>query len=425
MRILLLALSLGALPAAAQDTLTLPELHDAALARDPRTRQAALQAEATRLRLRSIRAERLPQVGLRAEATHQSEVAALPLTLPGGATPPEPPADRVEAALEASVLLYDGGLGTRRRAAEEAQLEVTRAQLAATLFPLRAEVNESFFAAYLLQERLRETATLVEDLEARLATVRSLVRGGAALPGDTAALLAAILRAEQDRAQLAADRRAALSVLRQLTGRSLSGHDRLVLPDLDAVLATGGVGRPGHPQLAVFAAQRARLERDARLVGARVRPQVSAFGQLAYGTPGLAQFDRDPHEYWLAGVRLRWSPWDWGSTRREREIIRMQQLVLSVEEMAFADRLQRQVADESETITRLREAIAVDERIIALRAQVERQAAAQLAERAITADRYVDARTDLQEARVARDRHRAELVRAQAQYLTTLGRDLR
>ena len=40
---------------------------------------------------------------------------------------------------------------------------------------------------------------------------------------------------------------------------------------------------------------------------------------------------------------------------------------------------------------------------------------------AITPAAYVDARTDLQEARIARQRHRVELERARARYLTTLG----
>jgi len=409
--------------ALAQDTLRLSELHDAALRRDPRTAQAALQLQATELRLRNLVAERLPQLGLRAEATHQSEVAAIPIQLPGGGAPPTPPRDRWEVAAETQVLALDGGLNARRREAERAQLEVVRAQLAATLYPLRMEVNEAFFAAFMLQERLRESATLVEDLEARLRTVREQVRAGAALPGDTAALLAAILRTEQDREQLAADRRAALGVLGSLTGRAATTADVLALPSLDH--ATRLRPTDTHPQYAVFAAQRARLERDAAVIAARNRPQLSAFGQLAFGSPGFSQFDTNPHEYWSAGVRLRWAPWDWGTGRRDQQVIRLQQQVIGTEEAAFTERLRRQVADEMEAITRLRAALVTDERIIALRAQVERQASAQFRERAITADQYVDARTNLQEARVARDRHRVELARAQASYLTTFGMELR
>jgi len=72
-------------------------------------------------------------------------------------------------------------------------------------------------------------------------------------------------------------------------------------------------------------------------------------------------------------------------------------------------------------IRHLREGFADDARLITLRAEIEQAAQAELAEGIITAARYVEARTDLAEARLAERRHRAELVRAEAAFLTTLG----
>lgn len=400
-----------------QDTLRLGALQDAAVQRDPRARQAQMQARATELRLRNLDAERLPRLGVRAEATRQSEVASLPIEMPGVEVP-EPPKSRFEAAVEAQVTLWDGGVLASRREVERARLQAAQAQLAAQLHPLRMEVAEAFFAAFLLQERMAEAGTLLDDLEARLAMVRAQLRAGAALPGDTAALRAELLGAAQQRDELAADRRAALRVLAQLTGRDAGEADVLALPDLDDRM---GVDGPHHPQYAVFAAERARLEREAALVRARTQPQVSAFGQLAYGRPGLAQFRDDLHEYWIGGVRVRWQPWDWGAAGREGQVLQVQRQMVDTEEAAFTARLGREVADELAALPRLRDALAADDRIVALREQVERQARVQLEERAITAAAYVDARTDLQEARVARQRHRVELARAQARYLTTLG----
>ena len=404
------------------DTLRLGALQDAAVQRDPRARQAQMQARATELRLRNLDAERLPQLELRGEATRQSEVATIPITLPGVQIP-EPPKSRYEAALEAQVTLYDGGVLGQRRNVERARLQASQAQLAAQLHPLRMEVTEAFFAAFILQARAGEIGTLVDDLEARLAMVRAQVRNGAALPGDTAVLRAELLSAGQQRAELGADRRAALAVLAQLTGRAVGEGDVLALPDF-----AGGIGVDGtpgaHPQYAVFAAERERLAREESLVRARTMPQVAAFGQLAYGRPGFAQFREDLHEYWIGGVRVRWRPWDWGTAGRERGVLQVQRQIVDTEEAAFTDRLRREVQDELQAADRLREALAADDRIVALREQVERQARAQREEHAITAAAYVDVRTDLQEARITRQRHRVELARAQARYLTTLGREL-
>lgn len=403
------------------DTLRLGALQDAAVQRDPRARQAQMQARATELRLRSLDAERLPRLDLRAEAARQSEVVSLPIDMPG-VDVPEPPKSRYEAALEAQVTLYDGGVLAGRGEVERARLQTAQAQLDAHLYPLRMEVTEAFFAAFLLQERVAEVGTLLDDLEARLAMVRAQARAGAALPGDTAALRAELLGAAQQQAELAADRRAALHVLGQLTGREVGEADVLALPEIVRMEADGAPG--AHPQYAVFAAERARLEREEALVRTRTRPQVSAFGQLAYGRPGLALFREDLHEYWTGGVRVRWQPWDWGAAGRDRAILGVQRQIVDTEEAAFTDRLRREVQDELQAVGRLRDALAVDDRIVALREQVERQARVQLEERALTAAAYVDARTDLQEARVTRQRHRVELARAQARYLTTLGMEM-
>jgi outer membrane protein TolC len=428
-----LALALLAAPAPAQDTLRLPALQRAALRQDPRARQAALQERATELRLRNLDAERLPALTGRAQATHQSEVPVIPISLPGGAVPPEPPKDQYEARVEVEQLLYDGGVLARRRGAERAQLGVEQARIAADLQPLRDEVNEAFFTAFLLQERAAEISTLIEDLEARLAMLRSQVRNGAALPGDTAVVMATALRAMEDRAEVAAGRRAALGRLSVLTGTPVSGGDVLALPQLaDAVESLRGAGSAGptpipavRPEYAVFAGRRERLSRDEAVISARARPQVSAFAQLAVGRPGFAQFERDLHDYWLAGVRMRWAPFNWGTSDRERGLLQVQRQIVDTEEAAFTARLQRQVQDELADMERLEAALQTDERIISLREQVVRQARAQFEEHAITAAAYVDVRTDLQDARLARQRHRVELARARASYLTTLGIELR
>ena len=31
---------------------------------------------------------------------------------------------------------------------------------------------------------------------------------------------------------------------------------------------------------------------------------------------GFEQFTDQPHEYWIAGVRIAWQPWSWGTIRR-------------------------------------------------------------------------------------------------------------
>ena len=407
--------------ASAQDTLRLSDLQDAAVRHDPRGRQLALREESLGLRLRNLAAERLPRLLLTSQATHQSEVASVPLALPG-VEPPSPPHDRYDAALGVEQRLLDPTLG-RRADLERARLEVERAEVEAALYPLRVEVSEAFFAALLAQEERREILALTEELEARLGWVRARVREGAALPGDTATLRAELLGVGQQLATAEARRATALSLLRDLTALPIGDGAPLSLPVLDGRVAGAEANDSlrAHPHFALLAARRESIERNARLLDAQTRPRLSAFGEVGYGRPGPKQFERDPHEYWSAGIRLQWAPWSWGTTERERALLALESRLVETEEEALSRRLAREVEGDLLTVERLRETLATDETIIALREQVERQAAAQLAERAISPAEYVRVRTDLQEARLARQRHRVELARAQARYLTTLG----
>jgi outer membrane protein TolC len=122
---------------------------------------------------------------------------------------------------------------------------------------------------------------------------------------------------------------------------------------------------------------------------------------------------------------VRWTPFDWGRTSREREAIDAQRAIVATEEDAFAERLLREAEQPLATMERLRTTLRTDERIITLREQVVRQTRAQFDEHAITAAVHVDALTDLEQARVARALHRVQLAQAEAAYLTMLGIPLR
>ena len=421
----------GARPLAAQDTLRLPALQRAAVEHDPRARQADLLAHQTALRLRNLATERMPQLSVTGEATYQSEVTSIPLSIPGTMIP-QPPHGRFEVALNADWLIYDGGANAARRAAERAELAAASARLAAELEPLRMEVNEAFFSALALQEGAAEVGTLIDDLAARLEQAREGVRAGAALPGDTAAILAELLAAVERQRSLAAERTAWLSVLARLGGRGIDERAVLVLPVLTdevarvraAVAADDRSVMLAHPQFAALDAQREQLERQSDAVRAQSRPHSSAFGSLAFGRPGYEQFTDELHDYWIGGIRFRWAPLDWGRTRRERAVLDVQREIIDSREAAFVERLARESEQPLATMDRLRSTIETDDRIIELRAQVVRQARTQFEERAITAASYVDALTDLERARVTRALHRVQLAQAEATYLTMLGIEL-
>ncbi|MHB1327099.1 MAG: TolC family protein [Gemmatimonadales bacterium] len=425
---LLATLSLMGIAAAGpvQDTLRLETLQAAAQDRDPRARQLDLLEAQTKLRLRNLSSERLPRLTVAGEGTAQSDITHI--TLDGSPIqPPMPPKEQWMATIQADQLIYDGGTIGARRAVEQARLAESKESVRTAQYRLREEVNAAFFAAYLLQERDAELAAVSDDLEGRLSVVRARVAEGAALPADTASLAAEQLRIGQARTEASASRDAALAILARLTDRNIASSAVLALPDLAGATTAAAARDSIHqrPEFAQFARTRDRIASEAAVLDAERRPRVVAFGTGGYGNPGLNQFSPDADAFWRAGVRFEWRPWNWGTTARQREVLSLQREVIETEQTAFARSLERAVQNDLAAMKRLEATFQSDERIIALQQQVERRARAQLDEGVITAADYVEARTDVLQARLTAQRHRVELAQARARYLTTLGIEAR
>jgi outer membrane protein TolC len=287
-------------------------------------------------------------------------------------------------------------------------------------------VNDAFFTALSLEEREAQTILAIASLDARLRETAIRLRDGAALPGDTAAIAATILQRRQDLAQSRADRHAALARLAELVHAPISDSVALAIPDLGAAVAqaTAPSDTRARPEFAQFEATRARLASQEAVESAQDRPKVSAFGRVGYGRPGLDQLASGFQPYVLGGLQFEWKPWTWGTTTRERQVLELERQITTTNERAFADQLGRGVQAFLATIARLDTAIALDGRIVALRAEIERETAAKLREGVVTASEYVDRNTDLLSARVASAQHRVELAQARAGYLTTLGLEI-
>ena len=411
--------------ARAQDTLRLSQLQEFAVGSDPRAAQLDLLRSASELRRAAIGSERLPQLGINARASHQSDITSPSDVFPGSGFPALP-RDQWQTTLDVEQLLYDGGDVSRRRELERARQAEAAAGVGVALYGLRSEVNNAFFSAFLLQQRAAELEALVSDLDARLAAVRARVEAGTALGRDAAEIEAERVRATLDRDEAVSARRVSLAVLSDLANRAIDTSAVLVLPEEEPeksqpITPAALADLRQRPEFEQFRRTRLRLEREAAVNRSENSPRVTAFGQGGVGRPGLDQFNTTSDWFWQAGIKLQWRPWTWRSAGRKSEALREEQQVVQTEERSLARRLAREVVSNLEDVQRLSRALVQDQQVIALRAEIERQARAQYDEGTITTADYVESRTNVLDARLTLQRHRVELAQARAAYLTTLG----
>ena len=419
-------------PAFAQETraptgtLQLAALQADAVRRDPRGREIDLLAAQTALRLKSIDSEMLPSLGVNGQAQYQSTVASIPFMLPGVSVP-TPPRDTYDAHVAARQRLFDPSL-SGRRGVERAQLAESQARVRASLYTLRQSVNDAFFMALQLQSQRAEVQTVIGDLEAQLKVAAQRVTEGVALPSETTIIEAELLRRRQSVAELTMNRDAALAILSDLTGRTISTTAQLVLPEPSGDLARARFSLDSvreRPEYEQFARARDVLREQRSAASARELPRISAFGRAGYGRPGLNPLASKFDTYWLAGVQFEWTPWTWGSTNRDREVLSLQQQIVESEEAAFTASVRRSIVRDMATIDRMILALEEDDAIIALREEVMREARVRFGEGVITSAEYVDRQTDALAARIARSSHRIELEQARARFQTSLGLGVR
>jgi outer membrane protein TolC len=410
-----------------RDTVRLGDLQADAVHRDPRARQIDILASQSALRQRDIDASRLPSIGANAQAQYQSQVVSLPIQLPSGISIPIPSHDTYDAHVGAQQPIYDPAIGARRNV-ERAQLAASQAGVNASLFVLRQNVNDAYFSALLQQSRQAEQQGVITDLQAQHAVASDRVREGTALPSEMEMIEAEILKRNQAIAELNANRDAALVVLRDLTGKDIASAETLSLPNLASDVARARVrldtlhARPEYEQ---FERGRDVLAQQEASLGAAALPRVSAFGRAGYGRPGLNPLSRDFDRYWLAGVEVDWTPWNWGTTGRDREALALQRQIVATDEEAFQQSVTRSVAHDLANADRLEKALVDDDTIVALRERILKETGFRYREGVITSADYINRETDLLDARLARVTHRVELAQARAHFLTSLGLEVR
>lgn len=417
----------GAAAQQAADTLSLKTLQDDAVRHDPRGKQADLLSSQSRLRLRGLRSERLPRFDLGGLAQYQSDVAAIPPQVTGGRAPFAIHKDTYDAHLGIRQSLFDPSLSARRDV-ERAQLAQSQSRVASTLFSLRQAVADVYFTVLVLDAESAEVAAGITDLEAQLKVARDRIAGGDALPSQGITLEAELLRRRQAVADIAADRRAALAVLGDLTGRPFTDQDVFALPDLAREVdqaRTALNDARNRPEYAEFDRSRETLDRQRDEVARRNWPRLLAIGRAGMGRPGLNPLNTEFAGYWLAGLVLEWSPFDWGRASRDREVLAIQQEIVATEEAAFTDGIRRAAVRDLAAIDRLSQDLVTDDAIITLREQVLRETRLRFNEGVLTSAEFVDRETDLLTARLARATHRVELAQARARFLTLVGLEVR
>jgi outer membrane protein TolC len=200
--------------------------------------------------------------------------------------------------------------------------------------------------------------------------------------------------------------------------RSLPADIKLEQPTVVATIAAETLVRP---ELKLYSYQQDLFKVQNQLVSSKNRPRTSLFVQGGYGRPGLNMLKNEFDLFYIAGVRLNWALGNLYTTKKERELLQVNQRMVDVQKELFLLNTNTQLKQQQAELDKLQQLIESDEQIIAIRKQVKDAAQAQLSNGVITANDYlkeVNAEDLAIQSRIA---HQLQLLQAQINYRTISG----
>ncbi len=393
----------------AQEPISLAACYAAAEAYYPNARQSGLIERVDGLQQANTRTNYLPQVALNAQATLQSQVTGLPISLPGIEVP-SLNKDQYKITLDATQIIWDGGLTKAQNSAIAATTRADLAKLKVETYGLREQVQQAFFGMALATRQLANVDLLRTDVQAKLARTQAAVTNGTAIKANALTLEAKLLELDQTATDLRARRGAAAAALRTLTGLSIADTDKVDLTTKQSSELNIGV----RPELELFEQQKAAIEANNALLDARGKPKVNAFTQIGYGRPGL-NFLTNAFEPWaIVGAKATWnlSQFYTKTGDRDHEIISLNAQKVDLQRETFNLMTQTRAEQQLREVGRLTELIGTDAQIISLRERIRTTADAQLDGGIITASDYLTEATAENLARQQLALHEIQLAQA-------------
>lgn len=319
-----------------------------------------------------------PQISLQGSASWQTDVLEFPFDLsPYGIEMPTFSKDQYAAIIELSQVLWDGGMIAANRANIRAKADVDMAQQEINMYSLRGKVNELYFGILYIDQQLRRTDILMQDLDREYARIEGCIANGVANVSDLDLIEVERITQRQGRDQLESMLEAYLRVLTLMTGVKIDDSRQLVMPvpegmDKEAMLDAIIQAEIRRPELMLYKAQELEIDTQLDYWTAGGLPQFSLFIRGGYGRPGLNMMDNSFQPFAIGGIRLVWNISQLYSLGYGKKIVNYSKEQINTVRETFLFNTDLQVQEQVAEIRRYFRTVEDDEKIVELREGIRR-----------------------------------------------------
>ena len=406
-----------AIPAIGQE-FTLEECQQKAQEVSPLQQQKLYNQSIRELRQANVNSTNLPQLQLSAQATYQSDVFALPFSIPGSEVP-EIPKGQYRASLTIQQKLFDGGTARRNKELVNAESQARTQEVEVGLYQIVEHINQLYFGLLLQQEREKILLTHQETLNARLKEVESLVKHGVVLRSNLLALQKQLLTLDQQMIEIQSSKDVLRAMLSKWIDQEIGDEATYKIPDADEILADKELNTP---QLSAFNSQIGKIEAAKSIQSVRNAPKLFAFATGGVGSPNPYNFfETDFSNYYMLGVKLEWNIYDYGRKKNDIKVLGHQAQMVNVQKENYIRTMEIGLMKQLEDTNMYEQLLDRDAEILMLQEQVVKEANAQLKNGVITSTQYLTEVNNQIEAQLNAKVHELKLIETKIQYLTKSG----
>mgnify|MGYP003557603534 FL=1 len=319
--------------------------------------------------------------------------------------------DQYRATLDVNQLLYNGGAIKAQTQLKASQIKTQQKLVDINLYQLKNLVNQYYFGLLLGQEKEELLLTKRKLLQEKSKEIQVAVKFGAVLPASEQVIEAEIIKINQQLNDVKYDQLKLWQHLEELSGTAFNTNAKLAIPD-----NFSNENKALRQELELFELQNQQIEALQKVISTTNAPKLNAFLQGGYGNPALNMLNNSFETFYMTGIKLNWTLFDWNKTKKEKEVLEISKQIVASEKETFEVNQKRQLQEINFEIGKMETQLKSDKEIIQLREKIVRSAESQMKNGVITSSDYLNEVTQLFESKITEKTHQIQLQLAKANH---------
>lgn len=381
----------------------------------PLVKQYALIEKSKEYSIDNVNKSYLPQFNIAGQATYQSEVTKVPISIPNMSIS-ELSKDQYKLYGEVSQPITDLFTVKDQKELVKANSEIEVQKIEVELYKLKERINNLFFGILLIDAQIQQTDLLKKDIQTGIDKAEIAIANGIALKSSSDNLKAELLKANQRTIELKSNRKGFAAMLSLFINQSIDEETIFEKPNQKIISST-----INRPELSLFDLQKKTYDVQSKLITAKLLPQFNLFFQGGVGRPALNMLSNDFRGYYIGGLRLNWNFSGLYTYKKDKKILALNQNGIDIQKDVFLFNTSHSMKQQNSEVEKIRELIESDQSIISLRESIKNTTRNQLENGTATTNDYLVAVNAQDQALQNLMLHQIQLLIAQYNHQTTSG----